>query len=278
MHKEDEHYQSLWENFAKKKSASYTEYKFIPTHRIGLTNFLRQELINKFLQPNAADVVLDVGCASGRQLKLISSKIRKGVGVDISQNFINKANENVVEHGNLGFRKAVVEKLPWSNAYFDKIICAEVLEHVTDSEVALKELLRVLKPGGILIVTVPNLNADGTLWGRVMRALRLRCFKPIKEFSEKAVVEHGDAHVREFTAKGIVTWLNKRGLVVEDIKTISWIDGPFMDFCIKIPLRINIIKYIIIYIEQLLTQSNMPLGRHLVVKLKKQYVKNSHNR
>lgn len=85
--------------FREKKAETYSDYKFNPIHRIGLTNYLRQECINEFLAPIEGATVLDVGCASGKQLLMIASKCKSAVGVDISQNFINKANQNKEKRG-----------------------------------------------------------------------------------------------------------------------------------------------------------------------------------
>jgi SAM-dependent methyltransferase len=54
-----------------------------------------------------------------------------------------------------------LEDLPWEDATFDLITCLDVIEHVPDDVVALRELLRVCRPGGFLLVTVP---AYQSLW------------------------------------------------------------------------------------------------------------------
>ena len=59
--------------------------------------------------------------------------------------------------------RASVEELPWPDGSFDLITCLDVIEHTPDDVVALRELLRVSKPGGWLLVTVP---AYAALWSR----------------------------------------------------------------------------------------------------------------
>lgn len=56
-----------------------------------------------------------------------------------------------------------LEELPWDDATFDLITCLDVIEHVPDDVTALVELLRVARPGGWLLVTVPAYQA---LWSR----------------------------------------------------------------------------------------------------------------
>jgi ubiquinone/menaquinone biosynthesis C-methylase UbiE len=264
-------YFNMWQDFGKAKANIYVDYKFKPTHRIGLTNYLREEQIYKFLEPNEKDVVLDVGCASGRQLFKIAKKIKKGYGIDIAQSFIDKANYICAKNSiqNLYFKRAVIEKIPFEDSFFDKIICAEVLEHVSDKNTALKELLRVLKNGGNLIITVPNLNSDATLWGRFLRLIKKRKFVPLENFSNEDLIKHGDAHVREFNRQSLKEWLQDNNLEVLNIKSVSFIDGPYIDFLLKVPLHITFLRNLIIYFEKFLTHLNLFLGRNLIVKLRK---------
>ncbi|MDD2785425.1 MAG: methyltransferase domain-containing protein [Patescibacteria group bacterium] len=267
---EDGHYSSMWEDFAKLKAESYLNYKFKPTHRIGLTNHLREASITNLLKPQKQDRVLDAGCASGRQLFQVANLISEGHGTDIASAFTDKATEYACSNniGNLEFQRAVLESIPYPDAYFDKIICAEVLEHVFDKNIALTELKRVLKPGGKLIITVPNLNADGTLWGRLLRLIGLRSFTPLEGFSMNEINKHGDAHVREFNAKTLSGWLESNGFTVEKIRSVSFIDGPYFDFLLKMPLHWGPTQKTIIALERLLSSTGLFWGRHLAARAK----------
>jgi len=267
----DKNYKKMWEDIGCDAGESHLEIKFRPTYRIGLTYHLRETFIYKLLSPQKEDVVLDVGCASGRQLSMISNKIKEGYGVDIAQSFIDKASSFKEKNNiqNLFFQKSIIEELPFRDNFFDKIICAEILEHVFNKDIALTEVLRVLKRGGILLITVPNLNADGTLWGRFLRFLRIRKFKSLESFSQKELFRHGDSHVREFNNKSLEGWLRGFGLDVLDIKSVSFIDGPFIDFLLKVPLHIKFLRNIIIKLEMFLTDLNLFWGRHLLIKVKK---------
>lgn len=261
----------MWENFATAKAKSYLGYKFLPTHRIGLTNFLREQQIYIFLDPQKEDVLLDAGCASGRQLFALAGKIKAGYGTDIAQAFIEQANkfkaENKIE--NLTFLQSDLEKLPFEDNFFDKIVCAEVLEHVFDFDLALLELKRVLKSQATLVITVPNLNADATIWGRFLRLLKIRQFKPITNFSSESLALHGDAHVREFTAKVAAEKLGAQGFDVKLIRTASFIDGPGIDLIMKFLLKVPFLRSLIIKSENILTNRGWLLGRHLIIKAQK---------
>ncbi len=264
-------YKKMWEDIGEDAGRGYLAIKFKPTYRIGLTNFVREEAIYQYLDPKPTDKVLDVGCASGRQIFRIIDRVAEGHGVDIAESFIAAANSFKDEKGitNAFFKVAVIEALPYSDQYFDKVICGEVLEHVFDKDLALAELSRVLKSGGTLIITVPNLNADGTWWGRLLRFLKIRSFVPMEKFSQQELRKHGDSHVREFSAKTMRFWLENRGWKVENITTASFVDGPWVDWLLKVPLHTPPLRWLIIKFEQALTGLNLKWGRHLVVKAKK---------
>ena len=59
---------------------------------------------------------------------------------------------------------ADINKLPFADASFDCVICSEVLEHIPDHKKALKEMDRILKPQGTLVVSVPRYFAERICW------------------------------------------------------------------------------------------------------------------
>ena len=105
----------------------------------------------------AADArVLDAGCGSGRTMQELADYGQvSGIELDpAAAGLARDRNVGEVQVGRL-------EELPWDDATFDLITCLDVIEHVPDDVVALRELLRVCKPGGHLLVTVP---AYQSLW------------------------------------------------------------------------------------------------------------------
>jgi len=268
---DDISYNKMWEDFGKRKANIYLDYKFLPTHRVGLTNYLREKTLLKLFDFQKNDIVLDVGCASGRQLFQIYDYIGMGHGTDIARSFIDKCNSVKQEKNisNLYFKVSEVEFLSFDDKYFDKIICAEVLEHVFDFNIAIQEIRRVLKDDGEFVMTVPNINADATIWGRFLRLLKIRKFNPIKIFSREELTKHGDAHVREFNKKNIVKQIEQNGFRVIDIKSVSFIDGPYFDYLIKFLLYFKFTRLLVIYFEKFLTKTKFMFGRHLVLKLTK---------
>lgn len=99
--------------------------------------------------------ILDLGCGDGTRLGLLETSAEK-VGVDISDYAINKA---VKKYSGVEFLKADIEKLPFEKESFDLVFSMFVLEHVQNPEKVLKEAIRVLKKGGILILAAPNFGS-----------------------------------------------------------------------------------------------------------------------
>lgn len=100
--------------------------------------------------------LLDAGCGSGRTLDDLA--LRGPVsGVDLSEDAAAAARRR----GHDDVRVGPVETLPYADASFDVVTCLDVIEHTEDDGRTLRELLRVTRPGGVLIVTVP---AHPWLW------------------------------------------------------------------------------------------------------------------
>lgn len=98
---------------------------------------------------------LDVGCASGYMLSELAKEFpnKKYFGVDIYNKAITFAKKT---YPGIYFRVADMEKLPYKNDFFDLIINYETIEHVENPTAALKELRRVLKDNGTVILAMDS--------------------------------------------------------------------------------------------------------------------------
>lgn len=104
----------------------------------------------------ANPLVLDMGCGTGGTLDRLQ-EFSRPVGLDLEP----LALELCRERGHTNLVLASATALPFADATFDAAIALDVLEHIPDDVAAVGELARVLKPGGIAIVTVP---AYQSLW------------------------------------------------------------------------------------------------------------------
>ncbi len=100
------------------------------------------------------DKVLDVGCGNGRLLELLKDKKIDYTGVDFSENLVNLAKQKYPQNN---FLVADNLNLPFPDNNFNKVFSVAVLHTIPSKELrekALLEIKRVLKPGGLLILTV----------------------------------------------------------------------------------------------------------------------------
>ena len=119
------------------------------------------------------DHLLDLGCGEGRHA--ISAFLLHQVhvtGVDLSQSDLNTAQRRLEEFAiepvqtekSCRFIQASGLALPFDDNSFDKVICAEVLEHIPDYNAMLTEVRRVLKPGGSFAASVPRFFPEWICW------------------------------------------------------------------------------------------------------------------
>jgi ubiquinone/menaquinone biosynthesis C-methylase UbiE len=159
--------------------------------------------------------LLDVGCGTGHHLASMRERGFEVAGVDGSEEMLEQARAN-----NLGadIRRADVESIPFPDASFDFVVCVEVLRYLPDSAQCIREMARVLKPGGICLATAaPVLNLNG-YWvvNRVANLIRVGDLVRLKQFfttSGRLRREFGAAGFSETAVHGVylgpVNWIER---------------------------------------------------------------------
>jgi ubiquinone/menaquinone biosynthesis C-methylase UbiE len=105
------------------------------------------------------DRVLDVGCGGGMAMQRLAAKASSGfvAGVDYSQEMVEQAarrNAEAVARGQVEVKKGDVGALPYADASFDKVSGIETIYFWPDALAGLREVYRVLKPGGLVTIAV----------------------------------------------------------------------------------------------------------------------------
>lgn len=113
----------------------------------------RYRLALRYVKPT--DSVLDCACGTGYGSHFLSDHVRQVEGVDVSEVAVGYA-AGTYTKSNLRFSLGQADALPFKNATFDVYISFETIEHVPDPDALLNEAKRVLKPGGLFILSTPN--------------------------------------------------------------------------------------------------------------------------
>lgn len=107
--------------------------------------------------------ILDVGCGLGMYVRRFREFSREVYGVDIDAEKVAEASQSLPN-----IQVAPAERLPFPDETFDVVLSHEVLEHVDDDRQAVTEALRVLVPGGRLVIFAPNrlypFETHGCFW------------------------------------------------------------------------------------------------------------------
>jgi len=163
--------------------------------------------------------VLDAGCGEGRHLG--EAFRRKGVqvvGIDRNHEDVAKTGNclRIMEkegEGGGGSWMTVqgdVTRLPFEDHAFDVVICSEVLEHIPDDHKAIEEIVRVLKPGELLAVSVPRFFPETVCWA----------------LSRDYRTEPG-GHIRVYRKKQLIRRLESSGVRCESTGWAHALHSPY---------------------------------------------------
>jgi SAM-dependent methyltransferase len=136
--------------------------------------------------------ILDVGCGTGANLEMLS-QFGNAEGVDVSDDALEFCRRK-----GLTVQKGLAETLPYDDGSFDVTTALDVVEHLDDDLVGLKEMYRVTKRGGYSLIFVP---AFMWLWG---------------------VQDHVSNHRIRYTRKQIVERLKSAGYTIERATYANW--------------------------------------------------------
>ncbi|HOX96078.1 MAG TPA: class I SAM-dependent methyltransferase [Candidatus Woesebacteria bacterium] len=169
-------------------------------------------------------IFVDVGCGDGVYEKLLpksTTSRMKSIGLDFSGQQLKKASVFFQETHKVDFDS---ENIPLPDKTADLILCSEVLEHLFFPEKIIKEMHRVLKPHGLLIITVPNFSSLQT-----RTAIFFTGSSPMVNYSKNK------EHIRFYSVKDINNLL-KGKFVIKQKRGISSFLFDYWNSIFKIPM------------------------------------------
>ncbi len=119
----------------------------------------RVQTIFEWVPPRDDARILDCACGRGFYLNMYRTVSRaRLVGLELDGEIIRKTQRNVGHLPDITLTRGNIYRLPFPDDYFDGVLLSEILEHIDDDVAGLREVYRVLKPGGVVAITVPNAN------------------------------------------------------------------------------------------------------------------------
>ena len=121
------------------------------------TDFIQEIKQRSFalMELRDGEIVADLGCGTGEDVRSLAALVGptgRAIGIDLSSTMIATARDRSGECGlNLSFVQGDVQKLDFGDGYFDAIRAERLLQHTPDPQTALREMIRVLKPGGKIV-------------------------------------------------------------------------------------------------------------------------------
>ena len=192
------------------------EYAAPPKHgRLGDRKLVR--MIELLSTTFPAESLLDAGCGDGRYLAALRglpTRPERLVGVDISERILETAARTASEAGvEAQFVRANLERLPFPDASFQRVLSVQVIEHLLDPQLGVGELARVLEPGGRLVLSTDNAHA----WvSGALNLPRTAAVAALRRRGRRRLVEFPHA---SFTCVDVERMISGAGLKVERIET-----------------------------------------------------------
>ena len=196
------------------------------------------ELIKKNLG-NGKQKAIDVGCGAGHYVKEMINLGFDTVGSDISKSMIDLTNSNlrIDKDHSPNLLCADCEFIPFPDNYFNLVICIGVLSYVNDEIKILQELKRIVKDGGTVIVSFPNLIKMRNVFDPYYYLIRIwkYIFKMIfnnskeKEVTDISEYLHNDNFQAQnrYLLKQIYKYADKSNFIVSEIQGYVYFNPTF---------------------------------------------------
>jgi SAM-dependent methyltransferase len=185
----------------------------------------RVRTIFEWVDPQDGDLILDMPCGRGFYLNMFRyvSQCRL-IGADLDWDVLLKAQRNVGHLPDMILNRANIYTLPYPATTFDAVILSEVLEHIEHDVDGLREIYRVLKPGGVVAITVPNANYP-FWWDPINKTLETLFNRHISAGPLAGIWAN---HVRLYTREELRESTAAAGFVIEEERAFTHYSFPFI--------------------------------------------------
>jgi SAM-dependent methyltransferase len=185
----------------------------------------RVQTVFEWIAPTDDMLILDFPCGRGFYLNMLRYATgARLVGAELDWDVLKKAVRNVGHLPDVALSCGNVYHMPFPDNTFDAVIMSEILEHIDRDEDALREAWRVLKPGGVMVATVPNADYP-FLWDPINRTL---------EWVFRTHIGSGPLaglwanHVRLYWRDDLRAVVERAGFTVEAERSFTHTSFPFI--------------------------------------------------
>jgi len=206
-------------------------------------------------------IVCDLGCGNGIYLREIISQtsFTLGIGIDISKNAFRSLSIERKKKERIQFVVGDIEDLPIKNCSVDLVICTETLEHLLNVNKALNEISRILKPNGILILSIPT----QTLWELLLHFFHSKevHWEHIREYCALPTANRKLVHIKNF-----LKLLKKNDLHIKKVLASTFLDFPLYDVLLSKLEKVKIILKLYEIIDEFFS-THLPFFGHTTIFL-----------
>ena len=171
----------------------------------------RLEMIRRWGRPDGAQILVD-GCGIGMYVKALLQFTPHVVGLDIEPTYLTEARGRLPK---TALCLGAGEYLPFADGSFDMVLSHEVIEHVADDRMVAMEMVRVLRPGGRMVIFCPNRLYPFETHGHYWRGKYHFGNTPLINYLPNPVRNRLAPHVRAYTSAGLLSLF--RGLPVRTV-------------------------------------------------------------